>query len=103
MIDVKHISIPTLKYLHLCCSLCGAKLAVDMPQYRGDLRWHFITKCGLKVRAGRSLAKIWGVWRRSHLQGPEKIGSVLGVPYMDFQAVKIVHSRGSFDMQCVAV
>jgi hypothetical protein len=78
-------------------------VAAGYREYRGDRRWHFITKCGLKVRAGKSLAKIWGIWRRSHLKGLEKVGSVLGVPPMNFEALKVVQSRGICDMQCVTV
>jgi hypothetical protein len=75
-------------------------VAAGYQEYRGDHRWHFITKCGLKIRAGKSLDKIWREWRRFHVDRSEKIGSVAGVPFMDFRALKIVRSRGTYDMQC---
>jgi hypothetical protein len=75
-------------------------VAAGYREFRGDMRWHFITKCGLKIRAGNSLDKVWREWRQRHVCGSEKIGSVTGVPFMDFRALKIVRSRGAYDMQC---
>jgi len=77
-------------------------VAAGYREFRGHLRWHFITKCGLKIRAGKSLDKIWRVWRGSHVVSPDKIGSVAGVPFMDFRVLKMVRSHGTYDMQCEA-
>ncbi|OAQ27925.1 hypothetical protein K457DRAFT_1820984 [Linnemannia elongata AG-77] len=60
-------------------------------------------QCGLKVRAGKSLAKIWGKWCVNHLQGLQRIGSVKGVPFMEFHTVRVFRSRGSDDIKCECV
>ena len=78
-------------------------VAAGFREYRGTHRWHFITQCGLKVRSGKSLSKIWGEWRVDHLEGPQKIGSVTGVPSMTFRAVRTVRSRGTDDIKCERV
>jgi hypothetical protein len=39
-------------------------VAAGYINYRGEYRWHFVTGCGLRVRAGKSLTKIWDKWRR---------------------------------------
>lgn len=75
-------------------------VAAGLHEYRGDLRWHFISECGLKFRSGKSLAKIWGEWRITHLEGPKRIRSVVGVPFMTFRAVRCVRSRGTDDVRC---
>lgn len=77
-------------------------VAAGYKEYRGIYRWHFITDCGLKIRAGKSLAKIWGKWRIKHLQGLQRIGSVKGVPFMNFHTVRVVRSRGEDDIKCEA-
>jgi hypothetical protein len=78
-------------------------VAAGLREYRGDRRWHFITECGLKVRSGNSLSKIWKEWRVGHLQGLQRIGSVTGVPFMTFRTVRTVRSRGADDMKCERV
>ena len=98
-----HVSMYTAVHQAVLLDRTYTIVAAGLREYRREHRWHFITKCGVKVRAGKSLAKIWGIWRRSHLKGPEKMGSVVGVPFMDFRAVKIVRSRGIYDMQCEAM
>jgi hypothetical protein len=75
-------------------------VAAGLKLYRRNLRWHFITQCGVRVRAGKSLAKIWGAWRIDHLEGQQRIGSVKGVPWMTFRAVRKVRSHGKDDMKC---
>jgi hypothetical protein len=75
-------------------------VAAGLREYRGDRRWHFITKCGLKVRAGNSLYKIWTEWRVDHLEGPQRLGNVTGVPFLRFRAVRMVRSRGTDDIKC---
>jgi hypothetical protein len=77
-------------------------VAAGYKEYRGMYRWHFITDCGLKIRAGKSLAKIWGKWRIKHLQGLQRIGSVKGVPFMNFHTIRVVRSRGEDDIKCEA-
>lgn len=42
-------------------------VAAAYGEYRGVRRWHYITECGLRVRAGESLRKIWNEWRNHHL------------------------------------
>ncbi|OAQ22587.1 hypothetical protein K457DRAFT_25969 [Linnemannia elongata AG-77] len=78
-------------------------VAAGRREYRGDRRWHFITKCGLKVRAGNSLHKIWTEWRVDYLEGPQRAGSVTGVPFMTFRAIRTVRSRGTDDIKCERV
>jgi hypothetical protein len=78
-------------------------VAAGLREYRGIRRWHFITNCGLKVRAGKSLDKIWTEWRVDHLEGPQRTGSVAGVPFMEFRAIRRVRSRGTDDMKCECV
>ena len=78
-------------------------VAAGLREYRGVRRWHFITKCGLKVRAGKSLDKIWTEWRVDHLEGPQRTGSVAGVPFMEFRAIRRVRSHGTDDMKCERV
>ena len=78
-------------------------MAAGLREYRGVRRWHFITKCGLKVRAGKSLDKIWTEWRVDHLEGPQRTGSVAGVPFMEFRAIRRVRSHGTDDMKCERV
>ena len=78
-------------------------VAAGLKEFRSERRWHFITACGIKVRAGKSLAKIWRPWRVDHLEGPQRIGSVKGVPCMTFRAIQVVTSRGTADMKCERV
>jgi hypothetical protein len=78
-------------------------VAAGLKEFRSERRWHFITACGIKVRAGKSLAKIWRPWRVEHLQGLQRIGSVQGVPLMTFRAVKKVRIHGEDDMKCERV
>jgi hypothetical protein len=75
-------------------------VAAGLKDFRGARRWHFITECGVKVRAGKSLEKIWRPWRVDHLEGPQRIGSVEGVPIMTFRAVRKVRSQGKDFMKC---
>ncbi|OAQ25504.1 hypothetical protein K457DRAFT_23123 [Linnemannia elongata AG-77] len=75
-------------------------VAAGYKEYRGEHRWHFITECGLKVRAGKSLDKIWRQWRAEHVDGTQRAGSVDGVPFMTFRAVRKVRSQGTYDMKC---
>jgi hypothetical protein len=78
-------------------------VAAGLKEFRSEHRWHFITACGIKVRAGKSLAKIWTPWRVEHLQGLQRIGRVEGVPLMTFRAVKKVRIHGEDDMKCERV
>lgn len=75
-------------------------VAAGYVEYRGKRRWHFITKCGLKVRDGESLRKIWNNWRMCHLGKRWRLGNVKGVPRMIFCAMKQVCIKGTSDMKC---
>lgn len=69
-------------------------------EFRKIPRWHFITECGLKVRDGGSLRKIWEEWRKRHLGDKWRMRNVNGVPWMTFQAIGKIRVRGKYDMKC---
>jgi hypothetical protein len=78
-------------------------VAAGLKEFRSEHRWHFITACGITVRAGKSLAKIWTPWRVDHLQGLQRIGRVEGVPFMTFRTIRVVNSHNILDMKCERV
>ena len=81
----------------------GAKytvIAAGMTKFRGEMAWHFITECGLKVRGGESFRKCWNGWRKPFLGEDYKVGTVDGVERMTFTAVKKARIQGRTDMRC---
>jgi hypothetical protein len=76
--------------------------AVCLMKFRGVLYWHIITECGLKVRAGKSLERLWEKWRGQYRDAS---GMVLrdNIPKMTFVAVRKVRSKGKFDVKCQLV
>jgi hypothetical protein len=42
-------------------------VAAGMKVYHGLGQWHAITQCGVKLRMGKSLKKVWETWRRIYL------------------------------------
>ena len=78
--------------------------AAAYAKYRGKWRWHIITECGVKVRCGKSLSKIWNKWRVHHMNKTGKkyrMGDLFHVPWMIFHTIKAVSSKGIRDMKCV--
>ena len=74
-------------------------VAAGYANYRRSRYIHFITECCLKIRAGKSLTKVWDKWRR---QFEDRTGyiDIPMVPHMLFTALQKVRSQGSFDMKC---
>lgn len=78
-------------------------VAAGLKRYRGTVEWHLITQCGVKLRPGKSLRKIWTEWTKRFLERRSKWGSVDGVEWMAFTAIRSVRSRGKNDMKCELV
>ncbi|MFI5422866.1 MAG: hypothetical protein ACHQWH_02860 [Nitrososphaerales archaeon] len=74
-------------------------VAAGYGVYRRSQYVHFITECGQKIRAGKSLTKIWDKWRRQFADDRGYMDIAM-VPHMLFTAVQKVRSQGSFDMKC---
>jgi hypothetical protein len=74
-------------------------VAAGYGKYRQAYYIHCITECGLKIRAGKSLTKVWDSWRK---QFEDRRGyiDIPMVKHMVFTAVQKVRSQGSFDMKC---
>ena len=74
-------------------------VAAGYAKYRQAYYIHFITECGLKIRAAKSLTKVWDSWRK---QFEDRRGyiDIPMVPHMTFTAVQKIRSQGSFDMKC---
>jgi hypothetical protein len=70
--------------------------------YRGEHRWHFVTECGLRVRAGKSLTKVWNKWRKEFADENGRM-DVENTMWMKFVAVRRICSRGVDDMKCKLV
>ena len=74
-----------------------------MKVYCGLGQWHAITQCGVKLRMGKSLKKVWETWRRIYLGAEVRLGNVDGVEQMTFMATHKVRSRGKDDIKCELV
>ncbi|CAO3570249.1 unnamed protein product [Mortierella alpina] len=74
-------------------------VAAESKEYRGNVQWHFITECGVRVRAGKSLTKVWNKWRLQFADNGylEKLSDV---EWMSFTAVRKVRLRGIGDIKC---
>ena len=77
-------------------------VAAIYANYRGEHRWHFVTKCGLRVRAGRSLTRVWDKWRRKFADDTGRM-DIERTKCMTFTAIRKVRSRGNDDIKCKVV
>jgi hypothetical protein len=80
-------------------------VAAGYSMYRGSRYIHFITDCGLKLRAGKSLTKIWDKWREQ-FHDETLLLPILNIDMvekMTFKAVKKVRVQGAFDIKCKLV
>ncbi|CAO3572432.1 unnamed protein product [Mortierella alpina] len=75
-------------------------VAAGQKEYRGNVQWHFITECGVRVRAGKSLTKIWKEWQLEFADGSGYLEKLSDVKWMSFTAVRKVRSRGKVDIKC---
>jgi hypothetical protein len=78
-------------------------VAAGVAEYRGEMQWHFITKCGLRVRAGKSLTKAWNEWKRRFVDRRGYLENLTDVEWMNFVTKKKVRSGGRRDITCVLV
>ena len=77
-------------------------VAARYTSYRGQDRWHFVTKCGLRIRAGNSLTKIWDRWRRRFADDNGRM-EIEWTEWMKFMAIRTTRSRGVDDIKCELV
>ncbi|OAQ25584.1 hypothetical protein K457DRAFT_23046 [Linnemannia elongata AG-77] len=77
-------------------------VASGLADFRGKSCWHLVTECGLKIKAGKSLADIWERWI-SPYRGDNGMYLIHQIPKMRFLAERKVKIRGMFDMKCVLV
>ncbi|KAG9319177.1 hypothetical protein KVV02_007559 [Mortierella alpina] len=75
-------------------------VAAAIKEYRGEHQWHFITKCGLRVRAGKSLTKIWMEWKQGFADSNGYLESITDVRWMTFSTYLKVKSKGKEDIKC---
>jgi hypothetical protein len=74
-------------------------VAAGYANYRKIQYMHFITECGIKFRAGKSLTDIWDKWRvQSRDDGLLVDGEM--VKKMNFMTVKKVKVQGLLDIKC---
>jgi hypothetical protein len=78
-------------------------VAAGMKSYRGIGEWHAITQCGLQIRLGKSLRKIWTEWRTQFLGDQARTNTVDGVEHMTFLAICKRCIRGKHDITCELV
>lgn len=76
-------------------------VAAGLKEYRGHIQWHFITECGLHVRAGKWLTSVWDEWKRTFENYEGYLDSITSVKWMKFIALTTVKSRGKTDIKCV--
>ena len=76
-----------------------AIVAASCINYRGEPRWHFITQCGVRVRAGKSLTKLWAKWMKLFADQDGRT-DIECTKYMKFLAMRTTCSRGVDDMKC---
>ncbi|KAF9328160.1 hypothetical protein BGZ91_001122, partial [Linnemannia elongata] len=81
------------------CNTQYTIVAAGMKKYRGDERWHFITECGLRIRGGKSLVKIWDKWR-SRFVNQLGYRDINDVKWMTFNTDEKVLSGGIYHMKC---
>lgn len=85
-------------YIALTPGIKYTIVSAGVQRYRGHIPWNFITQCGLQVRAGKSLRKIWEDWmygfKENGCMDPEK------TKWMKFKAVRKITIHGVDDMKC---
>jgi hypothetical protein len=74
-------------------------VAAGYATYRNSRYIHFITQCGLKFRAGKSLTKVWDKWRVK-FQDETSYVDIPMVRKMDFLAITTIRVNGISDMKC---
>ncbi|KAF9975190.1 hypothetical protein BGZ75_000613 [Mortierella antarctica] len=75
-------------------------VAAGQKEYRGEWQWHFITECGKRVRAGKSLKKIWKEWQLQFADRSGCLEKLSDVEWMSFTAIRKVRSKGIGDIKC---
>jgi hypothetical protein len=78
-------------------------IAAGCMEYRGEMQWHFITKCGLRLRAGKSLTKAWNEWKQRFADESGYLESLTDVKWMEFVTRGNTRSRGTRDIVCILV
>jgi hypothetical protein len=63
-VKIRHVSSYKPAYTALEPNTQYTVVAAGYASYRQAYYIHFITECGLKIRAGKSLTKVWDSWRK---------------------------------------